>query len=348
MTGDREATARFVEDFKTRHATGEVLDGLSAIRPLKILVIGEAIVDEYSYCAPIGKAPKDPIISTKHIRLERHAGGVLACANHVAGFCDEVHLVTCLGGDDSHEAFIRERLKPNVAPRFFVRDAAPTITKRRYVTEGALLKMFEVAVMDDSPLPRGLEDRIIDHLDRTLRAYDVVVAADYGHGLLGPRTVGLLAERGRFLAVNTQANPGNVGFNVVTKYPRAGYVCLDEQEARLAMRDRWSPAPELVIAVRRLLKAQAVSVTQGAHGVLVSGPDEVQRQIPALSAAVVDKMGAGDAYFAITAPCVAAGVPMEVVGLLGSAAAALAVGFVGNRSFVERASVGSFVRALLA
>jgi len=345
---DLEATSRFVDGFKARYATSEVLEGLSAVRPLKVLVIGEAIVDEYSYCTPIGKAPKDPIISAKHIRLERHAGGVLACANHVAGFCDDVHLLTCLGGDDSHEAFIRERLRPNVAPRFLVREAAPVMTKRRYVTESALLKMFEVVVMDDSPLPRDLEDQMLDHLDRTLATYDVVIAADYGHGLLGPRTVNLLAERARFLAVNTQANPGNLGFNVVTKYPRAGYVCLDEQEVRLAMRDRWSPVPELVAGVRALLKSSAVSVTRGAQGVLVSGPDGLQREIPALSAAVVDRMGAGDAYFAVTAPCVAAGVPMEVVGLLGSAAAALAVGFVGNRSFVEQASVQSFVHALLA
>jgi bifunctional ADP-heptose synthase (sugar kinase/adenylyltransferase) len=348
VTGDPEAIPRFVEGFRTRHATGAVLEGLSAIRPLKILVIGEAIVDEYSYCTPIGKAPKDPIISAKHIRLERHAGGVLACANHVAGFCDEVHVLTCLGGDDSHEAFIRERLRPNIAPRFFVREAAPVITKRRYVTDGTLLKMFEVVVMDDSPLPRDLEEQMLDHLDRTLAAYDVVIAADYGHGLLGTRTVNLLADRARFLAVNTQANPGNVGFNVVTKYPRAGYLCLDEQEVRLALRDRWSPVPELVTAIRGLLKSSAVSVTRAAQGVLVSGREEIQREIPALSAAVVDRMGAGDAYFAVTAPCVAAGIPMEVVGLLGSAAAALAVGFVGNRSFVDRASVESFVRALLA
>ena len=59
----------------------------------------------------------------------------------MAGLCDEVHLLTCLGGDDSHEAFIRERLRPNVTPCFLVREAAPTITKRRYVTEGALRKM---------------------------------------------------------------------------------------------------------------------------------------------------------------------------------------------------------------
>jgi hypothetical protein len=40
--------------------------------------------------------------------------------------------------------------------------------------------------------------------------------------------------------------------------------------------------------------------------------------------------------------------PMDVVGLLGSAAAALAVRTVGNRSFVERAAVQRFVSALLA
>jgi len=55
VTGVPEATSRFVESFKTRHATHEVLEALSRMRPLKILVIGEAIVDEYSYCTPIGK-----------------------------------------------------------------------------------------------------------------------------------------------------------------------------------------------------------------------------------------------------------------------------------------------------
>jgi bifunctional ADP-heptose synthase (sugar kinase/adenylyltransferase) len=343
-----EATRRFLDGFKTRHSIEVVLEALAALRPLKVLVIGEAIVDEYSYCTPIGKAPKDPIISTKHVRLERHAGGALACANHVAGLCDEVHLVTCLGGDDPQEAFVRERLRANVVPRFFVRDGAPTITKRRYVSDAAPpLKMFEVAVMDDTPLPADLEAQMLVHLDQTLPAYDVVIAADYGHGLLGPRSVRTLAERARFLAVNTQANPGNLGFNVVTKYPRAGYVCIGELEARLAMRDRWSPVTELVAAVRDVLKCPAISMTRGHEGVLASGADELCWEIPPLSREVVDRMGAGDAYLAITSPCVAAGIPMDVVGLLGSAAAALALRTVGNRSFIEPAAVQCFVAELL-
>jgi sugar/nucleoside kinase (ribokinase family) len=58
-------------------------------------------------------------------------------------------------------------------------------------------------------------------------------------------------------------------------------------------------------------------------------------------------MGAGDAYLAVTAPCVAAGTPMEVAAFVGGAAAALAVGIVGNRTSVDAAAVRRFVTAVL-
>jgi bifunctional ADP-heptose synthase (sugar kinase/adenylyltransferase) len=347
MTGAPEAARRFLDGFAARHSAAEVLAGLSALRPLRVLVVGEAIIDEYSYCTPLGKAPKDPIVSARHVRLERHAGGALACANHVAGFCDDVQLVTCLGADDQ-DAFVRQRLRPNVTAQLFVRDGAPTIVKRRYVSEATLVKMFEVAVMDDTPPPGALEERMLAHLDAALPLHDLVIAADYGHGLLGPRAAGLLAEGARVLAVNTQANPGNLGFNVITKYPRAAHVCLDEAELRLALRDRFSPVTELADAVRELLKCSVVSVTRGAAGVLVSGANEVRWEVPALARAVVDRMGAGDAYLAVASPAVAAGLPVDVAALLGSAAAALAVETVGNRTSVDAAAVRRLVGALLA
>jgi len=345
--GDPEAR-RFLEGFRARHASGVVRAALAALRPLKVLVIGEAIIDEYSYCVPLGKASKDPIISTRHVRLERHAGGALACANHVAGFCGEVGLVTGLGAADPQEAFIRGRLKPNVGPRFFVREGAPTITKRRYVSEPALLKLFEVAVMDDTPLPAALEDQMLAHLEAALPAYDLVIAIDYGHGFLGPRTVDLLAARARYLAVNTQANPGNLGFHVITRYPRADYVCIDEHEARLATRDRWSPVAALAGTLRARVKCSAMSVTQAQQGVLVSSADGTAWEVPALTRDVVDRMGAGDAYLAVSSPCAAAGLPLDVVAVLGSAAGALAVQIVGNRSAVEPAAVERLVAELLA
>ncbi|HXJ79410.1 MAG TPA: bifunctional ADP-heptose synthase [Candidatus Methylomirabilis sp.] len=338
---------RFLEAFKRRHSLAEVEAGLAALRKLRVLVVGEAIIDEYSYCTPLGKSPKEAIVSTKHLRRETHAGGALACANHVAGFCEVVHLVTGLGGDDTREAFVRERLKPNVAPRFFVRPGAPTITKRRYIWEPFLVRLFEVDFMDDSPWPAPLEEEMLRHLRESVPTYDVVVVADYGHGFLGERVATLLAERARFLAVNTQANAANLGFHIVTKYPRASYVCIDEPELRLATRDRWGSVEELADKVRAHLGGPAIAVTRGRLGALVSGADGAWWTVPIFSQAVVDRMGAGDAFLSVTAPCVASGMSMDMAGLLGSAVGALAVGIVGNRSAIEPGALTRFVTDLL-
>jgi bifunctional ADP-heptose synthase (sugar kinase/adenylyltransferase) len=202
--------------------------------------------------------------------------------------------------------------------------------------------------MDDTPLPAALEEELLAHLEAALPGYDLVIATDYGHGFLGPRTVELLAARARYLGVNTQANPGNLGFHVVTRYPRADYVCLDESEARLAARDRWSPAAELAGALRASLRSAALSLTRAQHGVLVAGADGTAWHVPALTRAVVDRMGAGDAFLAVSAPCAAAGLPLDVVALLGSAAGAVAVGIVGNRSAVEPGAVERLLGELLA
>lgn len=338
---------RFLDGFRTRHSLADVLAGLAALRELRALVIGEAIIDEYRYCVPLGKSPKEAIVTTREVRQERHTGGVLACANHVAGFCRSVDVVAALGAEASEERFVRAGLRPNVTARFVIRPDAPTITKRRYMWEPHLVKMFEVAVMEDTPLPAALEDELLRYLDGALPGYDVVIVADYGHGFLSSRTAAALAGRARFLAVNTQANAANLGFNLITKYPRADYVCIDEPEIRLAMGERWRPIPELANVLCARLGATAVSVTRGRHGALTCGPNGVRWEVPALSREVVDRTGAGDAYLSLTAPCVAAGLPLEMAALLGGVAGALAVQVVGNRAPVEPAAVRQLVTALL-
>jgi rfaE bifunctional protein nucleotidyltransferase chain/domain len=341
-----ESARRFLDDFRSRHSADDIVGRLQALRDLKVLVVGEAIIDEYHYCLPVGKSPKEAIVSTRHVREEAHAGGALACANHIAGFCREVGIVTCLGETDTREAMIRRTLGPNVTPHFVVRPGAPTIVKRRYIWEPFLTKMFEIAFMDDRDLPRPVEDRLVDLLGDVLPQYDVVIVADYGHGFLGGRAATTLSERSRFVAVNTQVNSANMGFNLVTKYAHADYVCIDEPEIRLAMHDRWTAVPELAVKVRGLLSARAISVTRGHHGAFASSETE-QAEVPVLSREVVDRVGAGDAYLAVTAPCVAAGYPMDVIGFIGNAVGALAVKIVGNRSPVEPVALFKYVTALL-
>jgi sugar/nucleoside kinase (ribokinase family) len=58
-------------------------------------------------------------------------------------------------------------------------------------------------------------------------------------------------------------------------------------------------------------------------------------------------VGAGDAMFAVTSMCVYQKAPMPVVGLVGNAVGAQAVGIVGNRSAIDRVLLERHLQHLL-
>jgi len=341
-----EKAQGFLEQFHHNYSAEDIIKRLKNLKTLNVLVIGDAIIDQYYYCSTLGKSPKENIITTKYLDEETFIGGALAAANHVAGFCGSVHLVTCLGKGNSYEEFITSRLKPNIRPKFFYRDG-PTTLKRRFVETGFLSKLFEICYLDDSELAGPLSEEVYNYLQVIAGEYDLVVLPDFGHGFIGEKLAELLCDKARFLAVNTQTNSANAGFNLITKYPRADYICLDETEARLACHDKYSPVDDLIIKIAKKLKCNRIAVTRGHHGSITYRSEEGFFEIPALSEEVVDRVGAGDAYLSVTSPCVADGNPMEMVGFIGNAVGALKVRIVCNRASVEPTPLFKFITALL-
>ena len=65
----------------------ELLELIESVRNYRVLIIGDAIIDEYQYVLPMGKSPKENMIATRYQDRELFAGGVFAAANHVASFC---------------------------------------------------------------------------------------------------------------------------------------------------------------------------------------------------------------------------------------------------------------------
>ncbi|MDP2624799.1 MAG: PfkB family carbohydrate kinase [Candidatus Peregrinibacteria bacterium] len=342
-----QETTAFLDVFRKRVTEEEMTSNVNKTADCKTLVIGDIIIDEYHYCAPMGKSPKENVIVTRHLSNESFAGGVLAAANHLASLCRTVDLVTCLGPERHLEDFVRSHLKKNVNPTLFSRKDAPTTVKRRFVEPSYTRKLFEICFLNGDNLPDTVEKEMYDHLDRILPNYDLVLVTDFGHGLMNPRIIELIARKAKFLAVNAQTNSANAGFNLITKYPRADYICIDEPEARLAMRDRTSPLGEIVERLSQELKARFVTVTHGNNGCIVYSRETGHSKIPAFTKTVVDTVGAGDAFLSISSPCVAMGVPMELVGFIGNAAGALKVGIIGNRSSVEKVPLLKYITTLL-
>jgi len=342
----------WLEQARDRDLLPRLLDALEQVRDFKVLVVGDAIIDEYRYVLPLGKSPKENMIATLYRDHETFAGGVFAAANHTAGLCARVDVLTAIGDGgndgDGYEALIRASLLPTVSAEFIRRPGRPTTCKTRFVETGYMRKLFEVYNMDDRPLEGAEEDRLVRLLAERAGEYDLVIATDFGHGLITPRAVQALAGHARFLAVNTQTNSANTGYNLITRYPKAGFICIDAPEARLAVGDKFSDIA--LIAAEKLparVACDRLIITHGKHGCVTHDRAAGTHRIPAFTNQVVDTVGAGDAFLAVTAPLVAAGVPMDLAGCIGNAAGAIKVGIVGHRSPVQKAPLVKFLTAIL-
>jgi len=219
--------------------------------------------------------------------------------------------------------------------------------KQRFVEKYLSQKMFEVYRMNDAPLDARADAELCHQLRRALPNYDLVIVADYGHGMLSANAIDVLCRESRFLAVNTQSNAGNHGFNMVSKYPRADYVCLAQREVALETRNQQLTGEEMAEHVAAKLDCPRVMVTRGSAGTLYHTAPNGFARVPALATKVVDRVGAGDAVLCVTSLCAALGAPPEVTAFLGNVVGAEAVAILGNQRSVERVPLFRHVECLL-
>lgn len=345
--GRSDQVVAFLEDFRKRHSADEVVSAVRRAADLRVLVVGDAIIDQYCYCTALAKSPREMIVAARRVSEEQFAGGSLAIANHLAGLCKEVTLVSTMGLEDSCESFARTRLKPNVDWQVIHTPHRPTVVKRRFLDATFLGKMFEIQHLDDTPLDHGTEESLLQKLDALVARHDLVVVADFGHGLVTDTALRLLAASKAFLAVNTQTNSANMGFNRITRYPRVDYACLHEFEVRISLGSQYGPIPMLATELRRSLHATRCMVTRGPHGTMLVESDDHILETPSLTETVVDRVGAGDTVFSATAPLVLGGTHGEIVGFVGNCAGAMAVHTVCNRDPIDFASLSKYMVHLL-
>jgi len=274
----------------------------------QVLFVGDRIVDEYHYVTALGKSPKEHLITVAYEDQEVFEGGVVAAATHARSFCGGVWIAT-----------------------------SPTVVRKvRMVDRVYLRKLFGIHYnQDQEPL----------ELPEALDHFDAVVVTDFGHGQITPAMVNRLVALPNYLAVNAQTNSSNVGYHLITKYERADYVVIDEPEARLAAQDRTGKIEDVMqrLALGRYGK---LVVTLGARGA-IGYERGVFTRCDAMTQQVVDTMGAGDAFFAVTAPLARHGRMNELL-LIGNAAGALKTQIVGHRASVTKPDLIAYLKAYAA
>ncbi len=342
-----EETNRYLDEFRRKYSIDEIFSHIEKLRNLKVLVIGEAIIDEYVYCESMGKSGKESVLVMKYLSKERYAGGAIAIANHLADFCDNVSLACYLGTEKTEEDFVRGSLKTNVDPLFVYKSESPTIVKRRFVDSYSLAKLLGVYKLNGEQLNQEEENMLCNILEEQLPEYDVVIVADYDHGLLTPKVIDLLTEKSRFLAVNTQINAANMGFHTISKYAFADYVCIHEGEIRLDQRSRKGDLKDLIRVLASRMGDPSIMITRGSNGSIFYRRDEGFAFCPAFAVKIVDRVGAGDAVLALTSVTSADNVPADVISFVGNLVGADAVSIVGNKRAIDRVKLMKSITSLM-
>ncbi len=326
----------YLFEFKKKYNVLRILEYLENAKDLNVLVVGEAIIDIYHFGDVIGKAGKEPTLVAKQKSTETYAGGILALANHLSEFCKKIDCLTYLGENKEYEDWIKVNLKPNITLLPLYKKNSPTIIKRRYLDEYLRQKMFEVYEINDDFLEDDQQQQLLNEMNHIISHYDLVIAADYGHGLINKAMINVLTHKSNFFSVNTQSNASNHGFNCISKYQKADYVAIANRELQLNYRQKHLSTKEQLNQLMNDYAYKNVMITMGKNGLYICKQNEEIIKVPTFATNIVDRVGAGDAVLALSTLTAYFDAPSEITAFIGNIVGAEAVGIMGNKQTMEK------------
>jgi bifunctional ADP-heptose synthase (sugar kinase/adenylyltransferase) len=323
---------------------------LNRVAKLKILIVGEPIIDTYVFCCPESISSKGSAISAKFLGEENYLGGSLAIANHMADFAGETSLLITGG----NEPFFIKTLEVGLDKRIRLFKEAlaevPTPRKTRFISDYQPQRLFELTSLRSDQWKTHSPLAFCENLYNEARKNDAVLVADFGHGLFEGPVLSALADLEGFVALNVQTNSSNFGFNPFTKHKRFSFLSIDRREAQLAYHDRLTPTLALGRKIAGDLGRRGIPMVmtlgdQGAAFFPLDGKEEIHA--PAFADKVIDATGAGDAFFALTSLLVKVNTPEVLVPFLGNVFAGLKTRILGNKAPVTRAQFLKAVTSIL-
>ena len=109
LTFNQKKTIKLIKNKKI-----DLNSSLNLSKKLKVLVLGEIIMDQYFFCETLGKSGKDPVLQMREENNETYIGGAAAIAGNVSKFCGNVTLMSMIGEDKKYYNLIKNNLPKNI------------------------------------------------------------------------------------------------------------------------------------------------------------------------------------------------------------------------------------------
>ncbi len=266
-------------------------------KDLNVAVIGETIIDEFIDVDYEGMSMKSFCAVLKlNGKKEIQLGGAAIIANHLKDFVKNVDLFTNTNNE---------------------------IIKTRYVEKFNKKKYIEINKFDISNFKE---------ITINTNNYDVVIVADFGHGLCDKLNI----NDGFYLMCQTNSN--NFGFNRVSKWKnyRKKGVCIDEREASLQINKKldFNIKNNVLSLYNYELNCENLFITIGKQGAIYTNGNMIVRQ-HIFKSQIIDTIGAGDTFFAFS--CIASNIMNKKdILIIPSLAASLSTTWICNAESITK------------
>lgn len=309
----------------------DLREALARLQGIKVHVVGDTIVDSYTYCSMIGGMTKTPTMSVRFEKKVDYTGGAAIVAKHLRAAGAEVTFSTVLG-NDAYRSFVLDDLATaGVHCMPIIDETRPTTNKNAIVAE--TYRLLKVDTLDN----RSISDKIVEQLRRQIADSrgQAVVFSDFRHGMFNRGTIPQLTAaipEGTFRVADSQVASrwGNIlefqGFDLITP---------NEREARFALGDQDSVVRPLALELHTRAKCKTLILKLGDRGIITYRSDSPvdYRAFFAVESFVdrlVDAVGAGDALLAYATLSLVATRNDVIASILGNMAAAVECEHDGN------------------
>ena len=306
---------------------------LAAFQGKRIVVVGDAVLDEYLVGRATRLSREAPVPVLELVERRWRPGAATNPAANVAALGGKPVMVGVVGNDGPGQRLRAELERANVDTSGLVEsDERTTAIKTRILATHASAHPQQVARIDDLPagaISSELEARLIRQVEALVPSADAVLVSNYRGGVVTPRTIAAIVEvatrHGVPTSVDTQGDLLSFrGFTLVKS---------NQPDAEAALRKRLDADADFERIGLRLLDelgAQQAVITRGADGMSVVRRDGGHTHLaPTNRTEVWDVTGAGDTVIAVLALGLAAGAEPVAVAQLANAAAGLVVRRIG-------------------
>jgi rfaE bifunctional protein kinase chain/domain len=312
---------------KNKICVSDVISDLEKFKEAKILIIGDLIIDRYTYCNAIGKTAKTPTLSVKKINSEEFFGGSSLFLANILGLGAKCELITSVGNDYGLK-FLRSRNLINI--KYIINKKKPTTVKERFIVDG--YKLLQVDVVDNADVDKKTEKKIFNLFKKKIINYNTVLLSDSRHGLFTKDLIKKISvyckKNKKKIIVDTQVS--NVRGNLENYRKVADVISVNDNEARYFLRDWESKNKIIFIKILKALTAKTLFYKMGVNGVMAKNVNK-NFYFPSIPVNVLDPIGSGDAFLSSASLCDNLKVKFPNNILISSCCAALSCSYMGTK-----------------